>query len=517
MNSGTGTCTIDANQSGNANYSAAPQVQTSATATLAGQTITFTTPAPSTEVYKGTFPVAATASSGLPVTLTVDASSASVCSLVGGTVTMNSGTGTCTIDANQSGNTSYSAAPQVQTSATATKATPTVTWSTPPPASAAYNSQFTVVATSNSTGAITYSTSGGCSNNLGVVTMTSGTTACQVSASAAADANYTTGSVGPTTVTATLATPAITFSAAPSATYPGSNFTVSATTNSNGALTYSYVSGPCTQVSGGTFSPTGVGTCVVQASTAATTNFTAGSATQSVSIIAATKITPTITWPTPAPITYGTPLSRSQLDATANVAGTFVYSPPAGTILTAGTHTLSVTFTPTNTTAYTTATDSVTIQVNQAVPLVVWVPIPIVYGTPLGPLQLDALSPVPGTFAYNPPAGTILHAGNQTLSATFTPKDTTDYETIEVTATLIVLKAVPAITWPQPAPITAGTPLSSTQLDATANVPGTFVYSPASGTVLPVGRNILKVTFTPNDTTDYTTATAEVVLTVQKK
>jgi hypothetical protein len=254
----------------------------------------------------------------------------------------------------------------------------------------------------------------------------------------------------------------------------------------------------------------------VQASTAATTNFTAGSATQSVTITAATQITPIITWPTPAPITYGTPLSRKQLDATANVPGTFVYNPPAGTILTAGTHTLSVTFTPTNTTAYTTATTTVTIQVNQAVPPVVWIPVPTVYGIPLGPLQLDAFSPVPGTFVYNPPAGTILHAGNHTLSATFTPDDTRDYETINVQATLLVLKAVPLITWPRPAPITAGTPLSSTQLDATANVPGAFVYSPAAGAVLPAGTNFLKVTFTPSDTTDYTTATAEVLLTVLK-
>ena len=56
-----------------------------------------------------------------------------------------------------------------------------------------------------------------------------------------------------------------------------------------------------------------------------------------------------ITWPTPAAITYPTALSATQLDATANVAGTFVYSPEAGTVLPAGNQTLSVQFTPTNT------------------------------------------------------------------------------------------------------------------------------------------------------------------------
>jgi hypothetical protein len=55
-----------------------------------------------------------------------------------------------------------------------------------------------------------------------------------------------------------------------------------------------------------------------------------------------------LTWNTPSSIVYGTTLSATQLDATTNIAGTFVYTPGAGTRLTAGTHTLSVSFTPTN-------------------------------------------------------------------------------------------------------------------------------------------------------------------------
>lgn len=152
------------------------------------------------------------------------------------------------------------------------------------------------------------------------------------------------------------------------------------------------------------------------------------------------KTNPVITWATPAPITFGTPLCSQQLDATANVPGKFVYSPGAGTILHAGAQTLSVTFTPTNTTAYNTVTASVKLQVNQAKPLVLWIPLPLVYGTPLGPLQLDALSLPPGTFVYTPPAGTILPPGLQKLSAVFTPKDTTDFQTITVTATVDVVK-----------------------------------------------------------------------------
>ena len=44
--------------------------------------------------------------------------------------------------------------------------------------------------------------------------------------------------------------------------------------------------------------------------------------------------------------------------------------------------------------------------------------------------QLDATAGgVAGSFAYTPAAGTVLGVGSQTLSVTFTPSDTTDYNT----------------------------------------------------------------------------------------
>ncbi len=88
--------------------------------------------------------------------------------------------------------------------------------------------------------------------------------------------------------------------------------------------------------------------------------------------------TPTITWASPAAIVYGAALSAKQLDATASwtvdgktvsVLGTFIYSPPAGTVLNAGSNqTLSVSFKPINTADYTTATAQTTINVHQATP-----------------------------------------------------------------------------------------------------------------------------------------------------
>ena len=80
------------------------------------------------------------------------------------------------------------------------------------------------------------------------------------------------------------------------------------------------------------------------------------------------KVTPTITWATPAAISYGTALSAAQLDASASTAGSFAYSPVPGTVLSAGSQTLSVTFTPADTTDYNTATGSVVLTVNSAAP-----------------------------------------------------------------------------------------------------------------------------------------------------
>lgn len=74
---------------------------------------------------------------------------------------------------------------------------------------------------------------------------------------------------------------------------------------------------------------------------------------------------PVITWQQPAPIDNPMPLSSVQLNATANVDGTFVYSPPAGTVLAPGMQTLSTTFTPTDIAAYNVATASVTLEVDE--------------------------------------------------------------------------------------------------------------------------------------------------------
>jgi subtilase family serine protease len=240
----------------------------------------------------------------------------------------------------------------------------------------------------------------------------------------------------------------------------------------------------------------------------------AGSGT--VDVTATTKTSPNLVWNTPVPIAYGTPLGAAQLDATASVAGTFAYSPAAGTVLTTGSQILNVTFTPTDSTDYATATSIVTLTVNKATPTITWAtPAAITYGTMLSFAQLDPTSNASGTFAYSPPAGTLLTAGQQVLMASFTPTDTTNYNATSATVTLTVNKATPTITWATPAAVQAGTALTSAQLNAAPSVLGTLVYSPPLGTIMSTTGNItLSASFTPNDTVDYNDASATTSLTV---
>jgi len=97
------------------------------------QTITFTTPAPTSAANGSNFTVAATASSGLTVAYTSSGS----CSNSGATYTMTSGTGTCSVIANQPGNSNYAAAPQVTETVAATPGSQTITFTTLAPNSAA--------------------------------------------------------------------------------------------------------------------------------------------------------------------------------------------------------------------------------------------------------------------------------------------------------------------------------------------------------------------------------------------
>ncbi|HWE03961.1 MAG TPA: Ig-like domain repeat protein [Tepidisphaeraceae bacterium] len=156
--------------------------------------------------------------------------------------------------------------------------------------------------------------------------------------------------------------------------------------------------------------------------------------------------TPTLRWAPSSAIIYGTALGAAQLDATSSVPGAFAYTPAAGTVLDPGNgQMLSAIFTPADAVDYTGAAASATIDVilRPATPAIVWTdPSPITYGAVLSMTQLNATSPVSGTFVYTPAAGAVLGVGdNQLLSVAFTPTDTADYTGATASALIDVITA----------------------------------------------------------------------------
>jgi uncharacterized repeat protein (TIGR02543 family) len=119
-------------------------------------------------------------------------------------------------------------------------------------------------------------------------------------------------------------------------------------------------------------------------------------------------------------------------------------------------------------------------------------------------------SPAGKTVALSYTPANPTNAGSYTVDAAITD--------INYTGTardfLTVTRKTPTISWSTPAPMVSGTPLSAAQLSATGSVAGSFVYTPAIGTVLPAGTQALSATFTPADAVNYATASASVLLTV---
>jgi hypothetical protein len=96
-------------------------------------------------------------------------------------------------------------------------------------------------------------------------------------------------------------------------------------------------------------------------------------------------------------------------------------------------------------------------------------------------------------------SSSTLIAGAHTITASYDGDSQAAQSSTTVGYTLNITQASPVITWANPADITFGGSIGSAQLNATASVPGAFVYTPAAGTVLPAGNGqTLSVVFTPS-------------------
>jgi hypothetical protein len=395
---------------------------------------------------------------------------------------------------------------------TVNKGDQTITVNTHAPSSATYNTQFTVSATSSSGLPVAYSSSGSCTNAGATFTMTSGTGTCTVKYDQAGDGTYNAANQVTESVTAQKAAATVTLGSL-SQTYDGTAKAATATTNPSGktvVITYSQGGNPVA-------SPTNAGSYDVSA-TINDPNYQ-GSTTGTLVI---SKAAQTITFGALPNKTYRDAPFTVSATASSGLSVTFsIFSGPAtingNTITITGVGHVVVRAAQAGNTNYNAApTVDQAFDVTTASATIALSNLSQVYdGTPKAPMVVTTPAGLSYTLSYTQNGQAVTsptNVGNYNVTATITDAN---YQG-STSGILVITKATPVITWNNPSNIVYGTPLSNTQLNATANVAGTFSYNPPSGTILNVGAHQLSVTFTPADTTNYTATTANVTITVDQ-
>jgi hypothetical protein len=371
------------------------------------------------------------------------------------------------------------------------QATPVVTWATPgaitygtPLGAAQLNAAFTDPTTKATvTGNPTYAPPAGTV----LAVLAAGPQTLTVSFTPTDNKDYTiaSGSVAQTVSRAALSVSCANLSMTYGGTVPTETATLTGVVNNDG-ITATCATAATSSSKAGTYSIT----ATLKDPNSKLANYTV---TNTPGTLTIGQATPVVTWPVPAAITYGTALGAAQLNATSTfggvtVAGGWKYTPASGTILKAGTQTLSTTLTPTDVVDFTTATKTVNLGVNQATPICNWPqPAPIVAGTALSATQLNATFnwavggnsvTVPGAANYVPASGTVLTAGTQTLSVNFVASDTADYAAKSCSVSITVTPNQAATPTFSVAAGSYGTAQMVTINDATA---GSTIYYTTTG------------------------------------
>jgi hypothetical protein len=348
-----GTCVIDANQAGDSNYNPAPQVQQSFVVGKGDQTISFTSIAPASATVGGpTYNVTATATSGLPVTFTIDAAAASICSIAGSTVSFIA-VGSCVIDANQAGNANYNAAPQVLQSFAVGQGSQTISFTSTAPVSAAVGGPtYNVTATATSGLAVTLTIDATASTVCSIAGSTVsfiGSGTCLIDANQAGNANYTAATQAQQSFGVGLGNQTITFtSTAPvGAKVGGPTYNVTATGGASGnpvVFSIDATAASICSIAGNTVSFIAVGNCVVDADQAGNANYNAALTAQQSFGVA--KGDQTIAFSSAAPAaTVGGPTYNVTATATSGLTVTFTIDAAATSVCSINNVTNTVSFT----------------------------------------------------------------------------------------------------------------------------------------------------------------------------
>ena len=177
------------------------------------QTITFPAVTPNPATVGDASTLGATASSGLAVSYT--SLTTDVCTVSGSTLSYTA-VGTCTVAADQAGNTAYRPAPRVTQDITVNKGAQTITFPAITPNPATFGGSATLDATASSGLAVTYT-----SQTVGVCTVSGSTVSfiavgtCTVAADQAGNGSYEPAAQEAQSVTVGKAVQAITFTSTP--------------------------------------------------------------------------------------------------------------------------------------------------------------------------------------------------------------------------------------------------------------------------------------------------------------
>ena len=185
-------------------------------------------------------------------------------------------------------------------------------------------------------------------------------------------------------------------------------------------------------------------------------------------------------------------------------------------LINVGTNTVTLSFTPSNTDMYVGCTSTTTIVVNKATSVATPSAANIVYGQKVNDSELSNEG-IDGTWAWNTENNeAVLDAGtHEGLAVHFTPTSG-NYTELDATVSLTVDKANPAVT-PQATDITYGQPVSASELStATGNISGTWAWAVDEEQVLSVGDHVLKANFTSTNANYSNLSNVDVTLKVKK-
>lgn len=281
-----GTCVIDANQAGNANYLAANQVQQSVAVNKGSQAISITSTPPSSAKVGGSYVPTATSNSGLTVAITLDATSTG-CTLTSGTATF-AAAGTCVIDFNQAGNADYTAAGLMQQSFAITRIAQTISNLVVPNNAVFAAGPGLVSATASSGLAVAFSstTAPVCTVSGTTVTYVAAGT-CTITADQGGNTQYLSAPQVFQSFAIAKANQTITFT--PAGGTAGTSSTLSASSSSGlTAFVFSTSSVAVCSVSGTTVTYNRGGTCLINADQSGNGNYAAATASTTVTVAGAT-------------------------------------------------------------------------------------------------------------------------------------------------------------------------------------------------------------------------------------